>query len=491
MTPKIKVLFVASELNPLAKVGGLADVIGALPKALKKLGLDVRVAIPKYRVIDSKKYPSQKVASKIEVKANNKEELIDVYQTKLPQSQIPVYLIHHPEFLGTNGIYFEKDATPSDSFKEIRKFIFLSKSILEIFPKINWWPQIIHCHDWHVGLLPPILKIKSKKNPQYKKIKSVLTIHNLAYQGKCNRKAVLDFLELTEKDYPSLRIGDKDDINFIQQGILTADTINTVSPNYAREILTKKYGGGLEGDLKKRKKDLYGVINGIDLERFNPEVDPEIKTRYSLRTLRKKEVNKLDLQKAVRFKKDKNILILGMVSRLTDQKGIDLVGKIIPSLAKLGVQMVFLGVGQDIYENLLKKAQKKYPRKVSTNIEFNAHLAQQIYAGADLFLMPSRFEPCGLGQMIAMRYGTLPVVRTTGGLQDTVKNYNSKTQEGTGFVFKKYQAKEFLSAIERALKVFQDKKTWLKLIKRTMSQDFSWSKSARQYLKIYLKTLKK
>jgi len=469
----MKILFVASECTPIAKVGGLGDVIGALPKALTELGLDVRIAIPKYRIIDENKYHFELIASKIKVK----EEFINIYQGFLPESQVIVYLLDNNKYFGQDGVYLGKSAFV-DSFKEIKRFLFFSQSIPETFKFLDWQPQIIHCHDWHTALIPLILKTKYK----IQNTKTLLTIHNLANQGKWAHNEALDFLNLKGDEAKSLKIIDnKGNLNLFQQGILNADILNTVSQNYAKEIQTKEYGEGLEGDLVNRQGELFGIINGIDYERFNPQTDPDIKINYSLNSLEKRTENKIDLQKASGFTENSNIPLLGIVSRLSSQKGIDLILEIIPELVKLSCQLVVLGVGENEYEKKLEEFSKKYPKNISSHIRFDPVLAQKIYAGSDIFLMPSQFEPCGLGQMIAMRYGAIPIVRKTGGLAETIQD------KKTGFVFKSYNKKAFLKSFKTALSFYQNKNKWQELIQEAMSQDFSWKKSAKRYLKLYKK----
>ncbi len=481
----LKILFVASECTPIAKVGGLGDVIGALPKALTELGLDVRIAIPKYRIIDENKYNFKLIASKIKTK----KEFINIYQGFLPDSKVPVYLLENEKYFGENGVYFAKSAFV-DSFKEIQRFLFFSQVIPEIFKYLDWQPEIIHCQDWHTAILPVLLKLNPKSEISWTRsglpvglhLKSVLTIHNLANQGKWPASDVLGFLNLKGDEAESLKIRDKKgNISIFEQGILNADILNTVSQNYAQEIKTREFGEGLEKDLIKRQNDLFGIINGIDYDRFNPETDPDIKTNYSFNSLEKRTENKIDLQKILGFPENEQFPLLGIINRLTSQKGVDLVIGIIPELIKLNCQLVVLGVGEDIYEKKLLEFSKKYPLNISSHIKFDPVLAQKIYAGSDIFLMPSKFEPCGLGQMIAMRYGLIPIVRKTGGLAETVKN------KKTGFVFKDYKKEALLKSLKEALDTYSDKNKWKELMKRAMAQDFSWQESAKKYLELYKK----
>jgi starch synthase len=467
----MKILVVASECTPIAKVGGLGDVIGSLPKALNQLGCDVRIAIPKYQIIDSKKYKTHLVASHVKVK----EESVNIYESFLPDSRVPVYLLENEKYFGENGVYLAKSAFV-DSFKEIQRFLFFSQSVTEIINFLGWQPQIVHCHDWHTSLIPLLLKLKNKK------IRTLLTVHNLANQGKWPAIEILRFLNFKGNETRSLKEIDKEgNLNIFEQGILNADILNTVSKKYSQEIKTKEYGEGLEQDLIKRQKCLFGIINGIDYERFNPQTDPDIENNYSLRNIFNKTKNKTALQKILKFPVNLDTPLLGIINRLTSQKGVDLVLGIVPDLLKSDCQLIVLGVGEDEYEKKLKELSERYPKNISANIRFDPVLAQKIYAGADIFLMPSKFEPCGLGQMIAMKYGTIPVVRKTGGLSETV--HNGKT----GFVFTEYNEESLLKSVKEALKLFKDKYGWKKMQKNAMSQDFSWEKSAKEYLKLYEK----
>jgi len=480
----VKILFVASECTPIVKVGGLGDVIGSLPKALRELGVDVRICLPKYQIIDEKKYHFQLVASKIKVK----EELVNIYQGFLPESlphseisllrgDVPVYLLENEKYFGENGVY-----QGLFGFKGIQRFLFFSQAVLEIFSTFKWSPQVIHCHEWHTAIVAALLKCKMQNAKC--KIKSLLTIHNLASQGKWNPQEIFSFLNLNGNEIDSLRKRDKDgDLNILQQGILNADLINTVSENYSKEILTKEYGEGLENSLFERKKDLYGILNGIDEKRFNPETNSGLKVNYSYRNLERKIENKIYLQEILNFEKNPKIPLFGFISRLTSQKGIDLITEIIPELIKMGCQLVILGVGSPDYEKKLLELSQKYPKNISAQIKFDPVLAQKIYGGADIFLMPSKFEPCGLGQMIAMHYGTIPIARKTGGLADTIEDGK------TGFLFEEYAVKPFLETVKKTLNLYQNKKEWQKLMRAAMKKDFSWALSAKEYLKLYKKLL--
>ncbi len=493
----MKILFVASEAHPILKVGGIADVVGSLTKEIKKSGHDVRVAMPFYQPLKDKKItPLDKIAS-LQIEFNKTSERINIFETFIPgtekQTDVPVYLFENNQYLSDKGVYLD-----TKSFLYLKRFLFFSQAVLQMFPVLNWKPDIIHCHDWQSGLIPVLLKIKQNSAKNDLSIKTLFTVHNLLIQGRWNYTQVLKCLNLKGNEIPSLSQKMKglygEDFNVLQQAILNSDLINVVSPGYANEIKTDSYyARGLENVIQKRKKDLTGILNGIDTDFFNPETDQFIKRTYSIKKLDLKNLNKLDLQKKAGLKQDVEIPLFSMISRLDVQKGVDLVSQAVDEIVNMGGQIIFLGTGQKEYEITLEKASKKHLGQVATYIKFDQALAQQIYAGADIFLMPSRFEPCGLSQLIAMRYGTIPIVRATGGLRDTVENVKInrrlfgliKQIQGTGFVFNNFSLPEFISAIKQALGFYQNKQNWKRLQTKVMRQDFSWSKSAQKYLELY------
>lgn len=481
MAKKIKVLFASAELTPLAKVGGLADVAGALPPALNEMGADVRIIIPKYGIINEKKYRLKKILADYKVKFNSSWHLIDLYQTILPGTKTIVYLINNTHYLGHGGVYLSADAASIGTKSEFERFGFFSVAILEILKAISWQPEIIHCNDWHVGLVPTLIKTRGLK------LKTLTTIHNLAYQGWYNENIVFKVLGLEKKYFHPV----KNCIVSLKEAIINSDLLNTVSPTYAKEVLTSAYGCNLEKNLKKRKGDLFGILNGIDVNLFNPATDKLIKAKYTIKSLAKKIKNKNYLQKICRLPQDKKIPLLGIVGRLTEQKGFDLILSVFQKLMGINLQLVILATGDKNYEKEFLKFSQQYKTKFSFQPKFDIKLAQQIYAGSDIFLMPSRFEPCGLGQMIAMGYGTIPLIRAVGGLKDSVKNYSKKTDKeiATGFIFDNYDPSSFLLAINKSLKLFLDKPTWHKLQSNGMKQDFSWNNSAKEYLNLYQKLL--
>ena len=455
----------ASEMAPLAKVGGLADVVGSLPPALARLGCDVRVVIPAYGSIDKKKIKAKKILANIAITSAGENLKINLWQAKV--GNITVYLIDCQKYFGKKEIYSNNDS---------ERFLFFSLAILQILPLIKFKPDIIHTHDFHTALIPNLLK--ASQNPYYKNTKTLYTIHNLNHQGKSEIK-ILSTGNLNKNSLKSLSKDAQDgDINFMVQGIINANLVNTVSPTYAKEIATSIYGAGLEKVIRANKEKISGILNGIDTEFFNPAQDKYIGENYTFKTLGKKTINKLALQKQLGLAQNKNMPLAGLISRLVWQKGLELFAE---EAAELPCQFVFLGTGEKKYEDQLKKLAKKYPDKISAQIGFDIKLAQQIYAGSDIFLMPSRFEPCGLGQIIAMRYGTVPLVRATGGLADTI---NKKV----GFSFSEFSPEAFTKTLKETLDLYYKKSSqWKKMQKRCMKKDFSWNKSAKEYLRLYKK----
>lgn len=466
----MKILLVASECAPLAKVGGLADVVGSLPKTLKNLGADVSVVIPFYKTVSVKKKELKLFSENLWVNFAGKKENFSLWQTYLPKSKVPVFLIKKDEYFGKGDVYLETDASSGGSEKEAARFFFLTLAGIKIAQLIG--AEVLHCHDWHVSLAAFLVKKQGLK-----KIKTLLTIHNLGYQGVYSSNVVnkllgTDFIE---------------NVNCLKLGISNADFISTVSPNYAREILTPEYGFGLDKNLTERTKELTGIINGLDYKIWNPEKDSYLKSSYSYKSLENKKINKIHFQKEFFKKSNPATPILGMISRLAEQKGFDLIQEIFPVLMKKDINLVILGQGLLRYENFFKEKVKQFPGKIGLKIGFDEEMAHQIYAGADMFLMPSFFEPCGLGQLIAMRYGTVPIVRETGGLKDTVSpvRITNEKIEGTGFLFKNYRSEELLESIEESLKTFENKKFWREIQINGMKKDYSWEISAGQYFKIY------
>lgn len=492
VSSQIKTAFLSAEATPLAKVGGLGDVAGSLPKELAKLGVNIAIFLPFYGLIDAKKYKI-KIICDIKVPANDKNERAEIWKTILHGTKVPVFLIKHKLF-NLKQIYIQLDKMKNGKYAsnvdDIKRFVFFNQACLSAMKALDFQPDVIHCNDWHTALIGVLLK--QRQEIFFEKTKVLYTIHNLANQGLADPK-ILGFCELNP-DLPVIKADLKNnDINFMVQGILGANIINTVSPTYAREILEHYKSAGLDKILRKRKDDLYGILNGIDTDFFNPATDKLIKQKYSIKSLDKKINNKLALQKMLGWLPNKQIAVVGIVSRLVWQKGFDLITE---EFSKLNCQFVILGTGQKKYEEQFKKLAKKYPDKFSANITFDVKLAQQIYAGSDIFLMPSLFEPCGLGQMIAMCYGAVPIVRHTGGLADTVINFPYTVSQfkfnlptkATGFSFQQFNADTLFNLLEKALEIYYTRpKKWRKLQINGMKQDFSWNSSAHKYIGLYKK----
>jgi starch synthase len=468
----MKILFVAAEAAPLVKVGGLADVVGSLPKALVEIGHDVRVIMPRYGIIDTAKFSASPVIDNLDIAVMGMTERVSLKVTEIG-GKVKVYLVDSDDFRNSVEVY-GKD--------ELKHFLLFCRAVLDVLSELDWQPEIVHCHDWHTALIPWWLKENACN------CTSIFTIHNLAYQGFFDGKFLTD-AEM-EKDWQLRPAGMPDPpLNFMSQGILWADLVTTVSETYAKEILTPEYGAGLGHLLRYRKDRLFGIVNGLDYEEFNPATDTFIPANYDFSTVDRRISNKLTLQKRAGFGENVAVPLIGMVSRLDEQKGLDILTASFDSLFRnLEAQVVILGKGREEYHDLLKQAASKYPERLAVFIDFDDALARLIYAGCDMFLMPSRFEPCGLGQLIAMRYGAIPIVRHTGGLVDTVKDLTPDLGKGSGFVFQGYDSEAMLAAIQRAINSY-GKKAWRDVMRRIMALDFSWKASARKYESLYKKAL--
>ncbi len=475
---QLKILFVSSEVSPFAKTGGLADVAGSLPLALAAMGHDVRIAMPRYKTIAcpmETRTDFPVVVGSRKATAIIREYYIEANLNDI-RKQVPVYFVDNYQYFDRDNLYCY--------FDEVERFAFFCRAVIEMLPKLNFQPDVIHCNDWQTGPIAPLLKDQYCMDPFYRDIAVLFTIHNLFYQGNYPRDC-LTLLGLKDEYYHPDKLEFYGDISFLKAGLVYADIINTVSKTYAQEIQTPEYGERLDGLLRKRSHDLYGIVNGIHYCEFDPMSDSCIMRNYDHQTIENKKENKYGLQKTMKLP-IKDVPVLSVISRLVDQKGLDLLEKIFGKLMKGDIQFILLGSGDRHYENLFREMAKRYSDKVAVYIGFNASLAQQIYAGSDMFLMPSKFEPCGLGQLISLRYGTIPIVRATGGLADTVANYDPVTKKGNGFVFKEYVAERLLETIERALFIYRERPDlWKELVKSAMDSDFSWSNSAQEYVKLY------
>ena len=473
------ILFVASEGVPFIKTGGLADVVGSLPKCIDKRYFDVRVVLPKYTCIKNEWKEKMEYVTHFYMDFHWKNEYVGVLYAEV--DGVKYYFIDNEMFFGGFSPYGD------NVLYEIEKFAFFSKAALSILPLINFRPDVIHCHDWQTGLIPVYLKERFQGNEFFRGIKSVMTIHNLKFQGKWSVQDVKDITGLPDFYFTSDKLEAFKDANLLKGGLVYADAITTVSSTYAEEIKTEFYGEHLDGLLRAREHDLRGIVNGIDYEDFNPATDKHIVNNYDAVNFRKEKAkNKKALQEELGLEVDEKKMMIGIVSRLTDQKGFDLIAYIMDELCQDAVQIVVLGTGEERYENMFRHFDWKYNEKVSANIFYSEALSHKIYAASDAFLMPSLFEPCGLSQLMALRYGTLPIVRETGGLKDTVEPYNEYESKGTGFSFLNYNAHEMLRTIRYAEKIYYDKKReWNKLVDRAMAADFSWKVSADRYQELY------
>jgi starch synthase len=470
---EMKVLFCSSEVFPFAKTGGLADVSGTLPQALEKQGCLIKVALPKYRCIKENVNLGQQTSGNRNM-------------AKMGQD-IDVYFVENDHYFGREQLYGTKTGDYPDN---LERFAFFCKQTLLLLKEKGFSPQIIHCNDWQTALIPIYLKTIFKDDPFFKHVKTIFTIHNLAYQGifeKC--KFVQTGLDWQFFNMHALEFYGK--VNLLKGALLFADFITTVSPSYAQEIQTLKFGYGLEGVLRKRKKDLFGIINGLDYKIWDPKNDDKIACRYGIENLDDKYINKEKLQQELGLLPDRDIPLLGIISRLASQKGIELIISAFDEMVKRNLQFVLLGTGDTKYHLLLEKVKQKRYKNISINLLFDAILAHKIYAGCDMFLMPSYYEPCGLGQLISLKYGTIPIVRKTGGLADTIIDYNAQTATGNGFVFTKYNTAQMLNTIVRAICVYRDKAVWQRLMLNAISCDFSWDVSAKRYIELYKAVLNK
>jgi len=494
MAKHLNVLFLSSEVEPFAKTGGLADVSGALPQTIKNLEHEIRVMMPCYGCIDERK---SKLHDMIRLKDIPVQVGTKTYQASVKSSfissnhsKVQVYFLDNPSLFGRPGLYVQPE-THKDYPDNDERFTFFSRGVLEVLKKMGWQPDIIHCNDWTTGLVPAYLKTVYRDDPFYRDTKTVFTIHNMAYQGTFPKssfpKTCLPPELLSEK---GLEAHGK--MNLLKSGLVFSDAITTVSEKYAEEIRTSdEYGCGLQDIADKRKSDLTGIINGIDYNVWNPTVDELIPHRYDFRTIELKKENKKALLDRMGLPLKDGIPLIGIISRLADQKGFDLISESLDAIMKMNLQMVVLGTGERKYHDMLGKAAKKYPAKIGVELSFNEKLAHLIEAGSDMFLMPSLYEPCGLNQLYSLKYGTVPIVRATGGLDDTIEDYHPSSGNGTGFKFNRYESAEMLKAIQRAVQTFADEATWKKIIKHGMSKDFSWESSARKYIRLYRSLVRK
>ncbi|MGN1197550.1 MAG: glycogen synthase GlgA [Acetatifactor sp.] len=474
-----KILFAASEGVPFIKTGGLADVVGSLPKYVDKQYFDVRVILPRYACMKQEWKDKMHYVNHFYLDFNWKNVYVGIMEAEV--EGVHYYFIDNEYYFSGPKVYTD------DPIWEIERYAFFSKAVLSVLPVIGFQPDVVHCHDWQTGLIPVYMKERFREGDFFRGMKSVMTIHNLKFQGKWDTKTVKSITGLPDYYFTPDKLEAYKDANLLKGGLVYADAITTVSNTYAEEIKTDFYGEKLNGLLCARSRDVRGIVNGIDYNEFNPETDRYIVKQYNAMNFRKEKVkNKRELQRELGLCQDDRKMMIGLVSRLTDQKGLDLIAYIMDELCQDDIQLVVLGTGEERYENMFRHFDWKYNDKVSANIYYSDDLSHKIYASCDAFLMPSLFEPCGLSQLMSLRYGTLPIVRETGGLKDTVQPYNEYESTGTGFSFKNYNAHEMLNTIRYAEHIYYDRKReWNKMIDRAMAADFSWNVSAKKYQEMY------
>jgi len=468
-------------MAPFAKTGGLGDVVGSLAGAIRALGHDVSVFLPRYRSIDIQQWELETAIDYFELIVGNQLEATRIFSKKL-ENGIKVYFVEHPDYFMREELY---GTLVGDYQDNDRRFTYFQRAALKATEKLKLAPDIVHCHDWQTGLVPVYLKTPEAGSAPLQKARSIFTVHNLAYQGNFPPDS-FPATGLGWEFYKSDLLEFYGKFSFLKGGLVFADAVTTVSERYSREIQTKEFGCGMEGVLAARKDSVTGIINGIDPKDWDPATDPDIDAKYDLKDLSGKKINKAALQKENGFKIDPSIPLLGFVARLVDQKGLDI---LVPVLERLSeqqdVQMVLLGTGEDQYHQILRDLAKKNKKWFGVHILFDPKMAKKIYAGSDMLLIPSYYEPCGLGQIIGLRFGTVPIVRATGGLADTIQNFEPTSQKGNGFIFEDYTSDALHAVLLRAVKTFKQEKLWKSLVKNAMESDFSWNASAKKYEKLY------
>ncbi|MDD6270410.1 MAG: glycogen synthase GlgA [Oscillospiraceae bacterium] len=470
----MKILFAASEALPFAASGGLADVVGSLPAALSDLDCDCRVVMPLYRSVKPELRNKMTFLGDVTVDVSWRKQYCGVYTIK--HGSVTYYLIDNPYYFMRDGMY--------GFYDDCERFVFFSRAVLEILPLIEWKPDIIHCNDWQTAMIPVYYDVMYKYHREYEGIKTIYTIHNIQYQGVYGREVVTELMGLP--NYHTNLLEFDGCVNLMKGAFETANVITTVSPTYAKEVLDPWYSYGMDRALVRRKDGIKGILNGIDTKHYNPETDNIIAKNYSAASIAGKKKCREDLLKEMGLPVDDSPVI-GIVTRLVAHKGIQLIQRVFHEMLDIGCKFVILGSGEKLFEDFFLEMQDQHPDKVKTNIGFKPLLSRKIYAGADFFLMPSQNEPCGLAQMVAMRYGTIPIVRETGGLKDSVNDAGG--ENGNGFTFKTFDALDMLDAVKRGLELYGNKRKWNALVKRAMNCDFSWKKSAEQYMEMYRQLL--
>jgi starch synthase len=487
MLGSLKVVIVASEVVPFAKTGGLADVTGALSKALAALGHQVSVMMPRYPMVERAVRSLEKIHDGVAVPMGASTERGVIWSARVAP-RIPIYFIEHQGMFGREALYTTADGDYSDN---AQRFAFLAKAALAACRELNLQPDVIHCHDWQTALLPAYLKVAQPHDDPLAAVGSVLTVHNLAYQGLFSPE-VMAFLDLPPETYAPEGIEFYGRVNYLKAGIVYADVINTVSRRYKEEMQTEAFGFGLDGILRYRQQDVYGIVNGIDDREWNPSSDRRIAARYGLTNLAGKQLCKRDLLATFGLPTAvEQVPVVGMISHLVDHKGFDLLECIFQRMLALDLSLVVLGRGDPHHEAFLQQIQARYPTKVGLSLGVDDTLAHKIIAGSDIFLMPSQFEPCGLNQMYSLHYGTIPVVHATGGLDDTIESYDAVVESGNGFKFTPYEAEALLATLQQALALYRQRDAWERLMRRGMQADFSWAKPAQEYVTLYTRAAAK
>ena len=486
----MKIAFVATEAVPYAKTGGLADVAGSLPKDLEQLGCEVKLFIPKYFLTDESEHDLHYNwdIGEMPIRINNVTRIVHVLQGKLPDSNVEVNFIDCPHYFHRRRIY-------TDDWDEDERFILFSKGVIETLQRLKWAPDVVHCNDWQTGLIPLFIKDNYSWDKFFNHVSTLFTIHNIGYQGQFSTSVLFSAEISAEHFYPGGPVEHHGAVSFMKAGIYFADLLNTVSNKYSHEILKPDLGAGLDGILSERKKDLYGILNGVDYNVWNPKTDKYIPYHYSAKNLSGKLKNKKALLERFNMPFNKSVPLIGIVSRMVSQKGFDIFADAIHALIELDLQWLILGSGEEQYEQLFRQLTLKFPEKVGSYIGFNNELSHLIEAGADMFLMPSRYEPCGLNQIYSLKYGTVPIVKKTGGLADTVHDWDELNyfglDTGTGFTFNDHTVTALSSSVRRALDNFHKKNIWRKIQKNGMAKDYSWKHSAEQYVELYKLAKKK
>ncbi len=475
------ILFAASEMVPFCKTGGLADVIGALPPVLADMGHDICVMLPGYTVIDRARYRFEAVSEKLRIPVGKEMKTLTISSAEW--KGITVHLLENDGYFGRGGLYGDEQGDYDDNGE---RFVFYARGVVEAVKHLTVMPDIVHAHDWQASLVIPYLATVYAGDHHFENTATLFTVHNLGYQG-IFQKQVFSLTGLPDEAFHLTKMEYWGNVSFLKGGIVYADAVSTVSETYAVEITGKELGFGLHGVFKERRNDLYGIVNGIDQDEWNPEKDTAIPARYGSGDMSGKKKCRKILLKACGMKASSNVPVFGMVTRLDDQKGLDILDAGIGRLVALNLRLVILGTGTSKHHDTMKQLALRYPDRIHVILGFDSVMARLIYAGSDAFLMPSRYEPCGFGQLIAMRYGTLAVVNSTGGLADTVRDIDNHRDDGNGFTFSTYSSDALVNTVARAAKVFRehDRKRWFRTVNRAMAQDFSWKTSVKKYINLY------